>query len=107
MIRLLLRIFGIVSLAGGFVALVVDGTRSIAAGRVMAAAFGDTVSHAFPTQFNALRVGVERGLHPLLWDPALASFFLLPTFLVMASIGVLLLASARRSRRRIGYSSRD
>lgn len=106
MLRFLARAFGLVLLAGGFAALIVDGTRSIAASAVVLSRFGDLCSAAFPTAFPLLQPAVERNLHPLLWDPVMKGLFLAPGWIVLTAFGLLFLWLARRRRTRIGFSSR-
>ena len=106
MIRLVFRVIGLVLLAAGFAALVIDGTRSIAGNRVFLTQFGQTVQWIAPTKFPLLQSIVERDLHPLLWDPVLVFIFKLPTSLVLGFCGLVLLVLARKRTRSIGFSSR-
>jgi hypothetical protein len=55
MIRFLLRFIGLWLLAGAFVALVIDGTRSISAGRLAITQFGTAWDSLHPTSFDAMR----------------------------------------------------
>ena len=100
MIRFLLRFTGFWLLAAGFVALIVDGTRSIAAGEIMLTPLGSTAIWLFPAKFPILQPAVERHLHPWLWDPLLVSLLLTPTFLALGGLGLLLFAAGLRRRRR-------
>ncbi len=106
MIRFVVRTLGLLVIAAGFAALVVDGTRSIAATDVRIMAFGDLCVTLFPAKFLLLQPLVERQIHPLLWDPVLLTLFRLPTWLVLALIGLLLMWLTQRRRTEIGYSSR-
>jgi hypothetical protein len=106
MIRLIFRLTGLVLLAAGFAALVIDGTRSIAGNRLLLTAFSQTVQWMIPTKFPFLQSIVERNLHPLLWDPVLVFIFKLPTSLVLGICGLILLLLARKPTRPIGFSSR-
>jgi hypothetical protein len=106
MIRLILRLIGLVLLAAGFAALVIDGTRSIAGNRLLLMAFSQTLEWLIPTKFPLLQSIVERDLHPLLWDPVLVFIFKLPTSLVLGVCGLVLLVLARKRTRSIGFSSR-
>ncbi len=67
---------------------------------------GETCFKLFPTTFPLLQPAVERQIHPLLWDPFLLGFFLLPTWLVLTLFGLLFFWVARRRAAAIGYSSR-
>jgi hypothetical protein len=105
MIRFVLRVVALFALATGFAVLVIDGTRSIAANRILMTAFGDTCTTLLPKQFSLLQPATQR-LNPLLWDPVLKDFFSLPTWAVLAVSGTILFWLARPRRPKIGYSSR-
>jgi hypothetical protein len=106
MIRFLLRLIGLLALAGGFAALVVDGTRSIAASELRLLPLGDLAAAMFPARFAQLQPYVTREIHPLLWDPVLTTLLRLPAWLILAIIGLLFLRLAQRRRQPIGHSSR-
>jgi hypothetical protein len=93
--RLLARIIGFLCVAGGFVALVIDGTRTIANGFWAPMALGDVAARAFPKLLPTLQPAVER-LHPLLWSPVLTSILATPAFMVGMGFGLLLLLLGRR-----------
>ncbi|MFZ9502548.1 MAG: hypothetical protein ACO27F_13370 [Beijerinckiaceae bacterium] len=96
MFGFLVRAIGVLFLAGGFAAFVIDGSRTIAASRLIVTSFGETCLQMFPRLFPLLQPAVERRLHPLVWDPFLLAVFLLPTAFVFAAFGLLLLWLARR-----------
>lgn len=106
MLRIISRTIGLLLLAGGFAALIVDGTRSIAASALKLSSFGDLCGQIFPNSFPLLQPAVERNIHPLVWDPILRGFFLAPAWLVLIAFGLLLLWMAQRRRAMVGYSSR-
>lgn len=106
MLRFIVRTLGLILLAAGFAALIVDGTRSIAASSIVVLHFSEACAYLFPEAFPLLQKAVEQNIHPLLWDPFLKAVFLLPTWLVLAVVGLLLIWIARRRRATIGYSSR-
>jgi hypothetical protein len=105
MIRFVIRVVALFALAGGFAVLVIDGTRSIAANRLLMTHFGETCATLLPKQFPLLQPAITR-LNPLVWDPVLKNFFDLPTWLVLAVLGIILFWLARRRPPKIGYSSR-
>lgn len=99
MIRFLFRLLGFLILAGGFVALVIDGTRAIASGKIAftpAAASWGSVSP--DTLASARSFAGEAGAPAL--DLALAQ----PTCLVLGVVGVLLMLIGRRRRRVVGVA---
>ena len=106
MLRFLVRALGLLLLAAGFAALIVDGTRSIAASSPSIARFGDLCSYLFPKLYPLLQPAIERNVHPLLWDPMLRGFFLVPGWIVLTAFGLLLIWMAKRRRISVGYSSR-
>ena len=103
--RLLFRLVGLLLLAGAFAALLVDGTRSVAAGSVAVLSFGRTLMSIAPDVFQKLRLVVEAKL-PMLWDPVLVTVFLMPTWVVFGVIGLALLATTRPPPPMVGYSRR-
>jgi hypothetical protein len=102
MLRFLFRIAGLLTLAAGFVALVVDGTRSIAAGTLLLTPFGELLTSKLPV----IQQAVVRNVHPLLWDPVATGLLRLPIWLVLALGGLFLLWVTRRRAPIIGYTSR-
>lgn len=105
MIRLTFRFVGLVLLAGAFAALVVDGTRSVAAGEMTLIPLGRALAAVSPEILPKLRGLVVPHL-PSLWDPVLVSLFLLPTWAVLGAFGLVLLSLTRPPRPKIGYARR-
>jgi hypothetical protein len=106
MIRFLLRLIGLLTLAGGFATLVVDGTRSIAASQLRLLPFRDLVAALFPGRLPLLQDWVTRDIHPLLWHPVLTTILGAPAALVLAAIGLLFLRLAQPRKPLIGHSNR-
>jgi hypothetical protein len=107
MFRFLFRFIGLWMLAGAFVALVIDGTRSITAGRIVIMPVAEGWLAVHPASLEWLKVVVERDISPRLWDPVLLQVMYAPLWLVLAVVGALLIFLGRRRARPIGYSSRD
>jgi hypothetical protein len=105
MVRLFFRFVGLLLLAGAFAALVVDGTRSVAAGTPAILPLGRTASSLFPNVLVALHRAMEAH-SPVLWDPIAVSILLLPAWLVLGVVGLVLLAVTRRRVAKIGYERR-
>ena len=103
MIRLLFRFLGVLLLAAAFAALIVDGTKSIAANAVIYTPAADTAAQVFPEKFKSLQPGLEH-IHPLLWNPGMTSLLRLPIWILIAVFGLICLLLGRRPRRKIGYS---
>ena len=106
MFRLIFRSFGILALASAFVALVVDGTRSIAAGEIMMARLGEMAQQALGAKFAALQPLIERNLTPLLWNLVVERLLLVPLWIVLAALGILLVLATQARRDDIGFSPR-
>ncbi len=98
MIRFLLRFLGFWLLAGGFVALVVDGTRSIAASELVV-----TSARAGWTAISAGSYGQMEAhlsaLAPWLWADIVSPLLDFPLFVVVAVLGLLLMALGRAPRK--------
>ena len=101
MIRFLLRALGFLLVAASFAALVVDGTRSIAGGRLLFSAFGDTVAWLAGARYDAVTSVLARAPSPV--AAAVALLLAAPAWAVTGPLGLLLLAAGRapapRSRR--------
>ena len=106
MIRIAVRIFGILCLAGSFVALVVDGTRSIAVNELSFARLADLLQHVLGPRFDTIKPAIERNISPLLWDPVFIHLIQIPTFIALALLGVLSILLTRRRAAKIGYITR-
>ena len=104
--RFLLRALGFLCLAAAFAAVVVDGTRSIAGGQVLAFSLGETLNWLKPNWLVLVDQAIER--NRIEGGRAVLTVLLeVPTFAVVLAVGLLLLLIGRRPRRMIGYSGRD
>jgi hypothetical protein len=103
MIRFLFRFMGLWLLAGAFVALVIDGTRSVSTSRLVTAPVRDIWSLLDPASLAA----AQRQSVGAATERMLDLFLALPFFAVLAFFGLLfLLIGRRKEARSIGYSSR-
>jgi hypothetical protein len=105
MIRFLLRAVAFLLLAAGFVTLVLDGARSIAASALAFLDLQTLAAAVAPQKLAALQPAAER-LSPALWDPVLVTALKGPAFLYLIVIGAILLRLTRPPAPKIGYSSR-
>jgi len=96
-LRLLLRLIGLLMLAGAFAAAVLDGARTLADQKLEMTPLGSLVATLAPAKFQALPAAVSK-ISPKLWDPVLLSFFYVPTFLVLVILGLILIAFTRKRR---------
>jgi hypothetical protein len=107
MLRFLFRFIGLWLLAGAFVALVIDGTRSITAGRMVIMPAIEAWLAIHPASLEWMKAWIERDISPRLWDPALLYILYSPLWAVLGVLGLILVLLGRRPARPIGYSSRD
>lgn len=104
MIRFLFRFVGFWLLAGGFVALIVDGTRSIAASALVFTSMGDAWFALSPDSLEQAEASGRTGM-PEVWNNAILPLLSLPAFLILVVLGVGLLSLGRvreRSRFEVG-----
>ncbi|GGE49821.1 hypothetical protein GCM10007276_28690 [Agaricicola taiwanensis] len=99
LVRFLLRLIGTCLIAGGFVALVIDGTRSIADGRLFLTSFGSVLKGIDPSLEETLREAIQTHVAFWLWDPVMVWVLSQPASAVLAVLGALLIVMGRKPRR--------
>jgi hypothetical protein len=107
MIRFLFRFVGLWLLAGAFVAVVIDGTRSIGASRLVITPLGEAWAALHPASAESLQAAVERNLPPWFWEHVAIYILYAPIWTLLGGIGVLLVVLGRPRSPQVGYSSRD
>ena len=103
MIRFAFRFLGMMLLAGGFAALLYDGTRTIAANTLSFTPLSFSWNNFHSTSLQSLQSMVEKNL-PFLWEPLMRTVLSAPTFLVLAVLGLLLMLIGRKKKPVIGYA---
>ena len=103
MIRFVFRFFGLWVLAAGFVALVRDGTKSIAANQFFVTPLANDWNDLHPTSLDAVKALTERYAIPWLWDFATQYVLAGPTWLVLGIIGSIFILIGRKKKPLIGY----
>src|ERR1700747_1188872 len=103
MIRGVVRLLGLLLLAGGFVFMVYDGARFVADNTLRFTRFGQFWNDVHQSSQQAFRVWVE-GLSPWLWNNVAPVLLAQPVFAVMAVLGILLMLVFRPKKPLIGYS---
>ena len=93
MLRLLTRFLGLLLLAGGFIALIVDGTRSIAGGELLVTTLRRGLSEATPALYNSL---VSEMAAKSALDMAMAPLMTLPISLTLGALGALLIVFSHK-----------
>jgi hypothetical protein len=105
-VRFLVRMLGYLLVAGGFIALLTDGARSIANSFLRFTPLGETGLTFLGERFRQLQPAVERNLHPLLWDPVLVNVLQVPTAAAGLLLGFLLLWLGAAPKPQIGIVTR-
>ncbi|QGM97011.1 hypothetical protein [Methylocystis parvus] len=90
MLRLLTRLIGFLLLAVGFMALIVDGTRSIAGGGLMVTTLRRGAADAAPAFYQSIQSAVA-AKSAFLWDPVLTTLMLLPVSVALGGLGALMI----------------
>jgi hypothetical protein len=106
MVRFLLRLIGYLSVAAGFVALVIDGARSIANAGLRFTPVSDVLIAVIQERYQLIQPAIERNLHPWLWDPLLLSLMRAPAAAAALLLGFALLWLGRRPDEVIGIVTR-
>ena len=103
MIRFVFRFIGLWILAGGFVALVRDGTKSIAGNAVFVTRLGEDWNNIHNGSLDALKALAERYLGAPAWELVALYVLAAPTWLVLGILGSLLMLIGRKKKPLIGY----
>ena len=103
MLRLLIRIMGLALLAGGFVALVVDGTRSLAGGSLYVTTLGSALQASWPVAYQALRSAVLSRLPTFVWDPLLALLLTTPVGVALCGLGAAFIVLSHKHHALVSY----
>ena len=104
--RFLLRLVGYLSVAAGFVALVIDGARSIANAGLRFTPVSEVLIAVIHERYQLLQPAVERNIHPWLWDPLLLTVLRAPVAAAALLLGFALLWLGRRPQEAIGIVTR-
>jgi len=103
LIRFLFRFIGLWILAAGFVALVRDGTKSIAGNAVFITRLADDWNNIQASSLDSLKILVERYAGASGWEFVSAYVLAAPTWLVLGILGSILILIGRKKRALIGY----
>jgi hypothetical protein len=99
-LRFLFRLLAMISLAVAVIMAVLDATRTIAASQLVTTPLSTSWIAVSPDTLNAAQQFVRVQIHPLLWDPVIASVLALPGFAVFGVLAFLLYAIGRKPARR-------
>ena len=103
MLRFLIRVLGLLLLAGGFIALVVDGTASLAAGNLYVTTLAGALQAQTPAFVDKLRAAALAHLPPAFWDILSDALRVTPVSLALSALGALLILMSHKGRRRRGF----
>ncbi len=103
MIRFVFRFLGLWVLAAGFVALVRDGTKSIAGNAVFVTRLADDWTNIQAGSLESLRALIEGRAGAAAWDPIATYLLGAPTWLVFGVVGSILILLGRKKKPLIGY----
>ncbi|MEO8651114.1 MAG: hypothetical protein ABI391_02360 [Hyphomicrobiaceae bacterium] len=102
MLRIAARILLVVAL----LALVSDGTRTLATdGGLVVTSFLERWTDLAPASLETVKRTLSLKVHPALWDSVLARLFALPAWLVLGGAAVILAYAARKRRRLNVYAN--
>ncbi len=109
MIGFIARFIGLWLIAGALVALVVDGTKTIAASTLTVTPLGTAWFSISPSSLMAaqgfIQQTVEAYVGHWLWDPLIQWILMLPTWLVLGLLGAWLLYAGRKRRMRAAFAA--
>jgi hypothetical protein len=103
MIRSLFRLLGLVLLAAGFVFFIYDGTKSIADQTIYISKFSQTWAEIHQQSLLAAQALVEKNA-AWLWTTVIHPIVEQPTWLVLGTVGMILILLGRRKKPLIGYA---
>ena len=102
--RFILRFIGLWLLAGAFVALIIDGTGSIAGSSLRFNTFGQTWDNIHQESKPAVKPFVDRHAPPWVWTSGVQVVLDQPTWLVLGVLGTVLVLLGRKKAPLIGYA---
>ncbi len=104
MFRALLRLIGVLFLAGAFILLVYDGAKSIADSRIYMYKLGQLWTDIHAASLQSAQVAVQEKLPAAAWNPVITTVLDQPGWLIFGLIGVVLILLGRKRKPLIGYA---
>lgn len=104
MIRFVLRFFGLLLLALGFIFLVYDGIRSISDGSILLSRTKDVWLNVNDRGLAAFQILIERKAGPDIWQVLIEPILEQPASAVACILGVILIVLGRKKKPLIGYA---
>lgn len=84
------RLLGMWLMLIAVVAMVIDGTKSLADNQIVITSLGAQWSQISEASLLATRKAVEQNLHPFVWEPLIFSLLLWPSWAILGLLGTLL-----------------
>ena len=104
MIRFVLRFFGLLLLALGFIFLVYDGIRSISDGSILLTRSNEVWVIVHDSSLVSFQKLVERKLGADIWQAVLAPVLEQPASVLCCVLGIILIVLGRKKKPLIGYA---
>lgn len=104
MIRGFLRFLGLLLLAGAFIFLIYDGTKSIADHTMYVTPLGFVWASIHQNSLLLLQPAIERHVAVWLWNPVIQTVLEQPMWLVLAIFGGIMVLLGRKKKPLIGYA---
>ncbi len=104
MIRFVFRFVGLLILAAGFIALVYDGTKSIAGNTISITTASEIWNNFHASSLDALQKYVERVAGESIWSSVVKLALEQPAWLLFGIVGTILLLIGRKKAPLIGYA---
>jgi hypothetical protein len=104
MIRFVLRFLGLICLAGAFILVIYDGTKSIAGNRIFFTTVRTLWELLNPNSLAQLKPLVSPYAHGMLWDPGMVTVLAWPAWSLLGCFGILLILLGRKKKPLIGYA---
>jgi len=104
-VRFVLRLLGVLLFAGAFVAVVIDGTRSIAAGHFLPTSLQAAITLFSPDMVGEIETKMTH-VGAWNWEPVTLWLLAQPAFAVLGVAGLLLLLLGHQKARPLGVPRR-
>lgn len=98
MFKFIFRTLALLSLGIAAVTAILDITRSIADSTIVMTALGQDWFTYSRATLGLLQAGIQRNVHPFIWDPGIQSILVLPTWLVFGVLALLFGIIGRRKK---------
>lgn len=104
---IVLRALGVLLMAAGFVALIVDAVKSIASAELIITPLSQAWYQFHRASLNGAQALIEQYTLPVLWDPVAVTILYLPGWIVFTALGVAVYYLGRRRRSSRAFVSAD